>query len=306
MVPARKVAAAVPLVFPNVNVPVPKAPPDDVSSTVPASMVKPPVKVLFPVKFNCELALFCTRPVTLVPITALISTEPEPEPALVMVPVLFTDVPDTVIPLAIVLLLSSVKLPLPVTPPVMLKLEVLLVSMILVTWGPIAALISTEPEPDPALVIVPVLVSAVDDKVIPLAVVPLLSKVKLPVPVTPPETVKAAVLLLVSVVPEPLTITPPLMVKAVVELFSVTLVTFAPIPPLIVVVPLPAPRLVTAPVLLMLPVANVTVPLVAFSLIVKLLVPVTPPLKVVDIAVPLLPMVRVSPLASVFKTIALV
>ena len=49
----------------------------------------------------------------------------------------------------------------------------------------------------------------------------------------------------------------------------------------------------------------VTVPLVAFSLMVKLFVPVTPPLKVVEMAVPVLPMVSVPTLAFVASTIGL-
>lgn len=115
-----------------------------------------------------------------------------------------------------------------------------------------------------------------------------------------PKTVPA------SMVNPPVKVLAPPKVNCDVVLFSTTPVTLVPITELIVVAPVPAPTLVTVPVLLMLPVANVTVPLVPFSLIVKLLVPVTPPLKVVDIAVPLLPMVKVSPLASVFKTMALV
>ena len=62
---------------------------------------------------------------------------------------------------------------------------------------------------------------------------------------------------------------------------------------LMVVVPLPAPMLVTVPVLLTVAVERVMVPVVALLLIVRLFVPVTPPLKVVEIAVPVLPSVRV-------------
>ena len=166
------------------------------------------------------------------------------------------------------------------------------------------ALMSVEPLFVPAFVIVPVLLMDVVDKVIPLAVVLLLSMVRLPVPVMPPETVISEVLLLVNV--KPAVVMAPLTVNADVLLFSVMFVTLVPTAALIVVVPEPAPILVTVPVLLTLPVANVMVPVVAFSLIVKLLVPVTPPLNVVDMAVPLLPIVNVSPLASVFNTIALV
>jgi hypothetical protein len=84
------------------------------------------------------------------------------------------------------------------------------------------------------------------------------------------------------------------------ELFSVRPVTLLPIFALMVVVPVPAPKLVIAPVLLRVLVINVMVPDVALLLIVKLLVPVTPPLKVVEMAVPVLPSVNVPdvPVAS--------
>ena len=93
-------------------------------------------------------------------------------------------------------------------------------------------------------------------------------------------------------------------IKLLVELFSVTPVTLVPMTELIVVAPVPAPILVTVPVLLMDPVAKVIVPEVAFSLMVRLLEPVIPPLKVVEIAVPVLPKVKV-PVVPVARTIAL-
>ena len=82
-------------------------------------------------------------------------------------------------------------------------------------------------------------------------------------------------------------------------------VTFDPTPPLIVVVPLPAPIFVTVPALLIDEAEKVIVPVVAFSLIVKLLAPVTPPLKVVEMAEPVLPIVSVPTLALVASTIGL-
>ena len=85
-------------------------------------------------------------------------------------------------------------------------------------------------------------------------------------------------------------------------LFSVTPVTLAPIPPEIVVVPDPAPILVTVPTLLIGLVEKVIVPVVAFSLIVKLFVPVIPPENVVEIAVPVFPIVNV-PVVVLARTI---
>ena len=93
-------------------------------------------------------------------------------------------------------------------------------------------------------------------------------------------------------------------IKLLVELFSVTPVTLVPMTELIVVAPVPTPVLVTVPVLLIEPVTKVIVPEVAFSLMVRLLEPVTPPLNVVEIAVPALPKVKV-PVVPVARTIAL-
>ena len=155
-------------------------------------------------------------------------------------------------------------------------------------------LIATEPVPDPELVIVPVLLTDTVESVMPLAVALLLLSTRLPVPVTPPETVSNLVPLeLVRVVPAALVVSAPLIVRADVVLFSVMAVTFEPTPPLIVVVPVPAPMLVIVPALLTDPVESVMVPVVALLLIVRLLVPVTPPLKVVEMAAPLLPIVSV-------------
>jgi hypothetical protein len=55
--------------------------------TVPNFMVSPPVKVLAPERVSAEVELFWMTPVTLVLMTALIVTPPEPVPELVMVPV---------------------------------------------------------------------------------------------------------------------------------------------------------------------------------------------------------------------------
>lgn len=159
--------------------------------------------------------------------------------------------------------------------------------------------------PVPELVIKPALLRAPVCRAMPLKTEPLQLRTRLPVPITPPFTVIFFVFeLFVSVVPPLFTVIAPLTVRAEVALFKVTPVTFAPIPPLIVVVPVPAPILVTVPTLLIATVEKVMVPLVAFELMVRLLVPVTPPEKVVDIAVPVLPMVRV-PVVPVARTIGL-
>ena len=163
-----------------------------------------------------------------------------------------------------------------------------------VTFEPMAADIVVPPIPVPEFVIVPVLLIAVVDSVTPASVALSFFKIRLPVPVAPPDSVSSFVPLeLVSVVPAEFTARAPDIVKAEVVLFSITLVTLEPIPPDIVVVPVPAPILVTVPVLFIAAVEKVMVPEVAFSSMVRLLVPVTPPLKVVDIAVPVFPMVRV-------------
>ena len=70
-----------------------------------------------PLKVNNEFALFCVTPVTLVPITALMSVEPVPVPEFVMVPVLLMAVVERVMPAARALLLARIKSPVPLTPP---------------------------------------------------------------------------------------------------------------------------------------------------------------------------------------------
>ena len=101
-------------------------------------------------------------------------------------------------------------------------------------------------------------------------------------------------LLLVKILP-PVAVTAPLTVKADVALFSMICVTFAPSPPvLIVVAPVLVPMLVTVPVLLTAAVDSVIVLApVLLLLIVRLFVPVTPPLKVNAAMFPLLPMLSI-------------
>jgi hypothetical protein len=318
-----------PALLPSVIEPVPKAfAAAELAVIVPARTTVPVVKVLAPERVSPDVVLFCLRPVMLVPITELIRELPEPPPEFVTVPVLLTAAAEMVIPLLVALLLFKIKLPVPVTPPVNVSrvVPLLLVSVVppaftvsaplifnadvVVFWTmpvmlvPTPAEIVVEPEPVPELVREPVLLMDVPDNVIPAAKVLLLFKIKLPVPVAPPLNVSILVpLLFVSVVPPVLTANAPLSVNAEVVVFSATLVTFEPTPPLIVVVPVPAPVLVIVPVLFTALVANATVPVVELVPIVKLFVPVTPPLKVVEIAAPVLPNVSV-PLVPVPNTIA--
>ena len=114
-----------------------------------------------------------------------------------------------------------------------------------VTLVPMTALMVVPPEPEPELVMVPALLTEVVERVIPAAIELLLLRMRLPVPLIPPETVKSALPLeleLVRVVPPLFTVKAVvLIVSAEVVLFSVIAVTFAPTPPLMVVVPLLLP-----------------------------------------------------------------
>ena len=142
------------------------------------------------------------------------------------------------------------------------------------------ALIVVVPLPEPELVIVPVLLSVVVEAV--MAPVLLALKVRLPIPVTPPDSVKRAVVPLdVNTLLVAPTVTAPLTVSAEVLLASVMPVTFAPTAALIVVVPLLEPELVIVPVLLTLEPEIVIAPGDPwFTLSIKLPVPVTPPERV--------------------------
>ena len=72
--------------------------------------------MLAPERVNCEVLLFWMRPVTLVPMTALMVVVPEPEPELVIVPALLRLVVERVT-VPVVALLLMVRLLVPVTPP---------------------------------------------------------------------------------------------------------------------------------------------------------------------------------------------
>ena len=98
-------------------------------------------------------------------------------------------------------------------------------------------LMSVLPDPVPLLVIVPVLLRLVVLTVMPLEILLLFLKIKLPVPLAPPEIVNSEVplaLLFVIVVPFALGVMAPLMVIAALGLFSIISVTLDPIPPLMV------------------------------------------------------------------------
>lgn len=154
--------------------------------------------------------------------------------------------------------------------------------MTVVTFAPMTALISTSPLPEPELVIVPVLLTLVVERVMPLVIVLLLLSTNLPEPVMPPDTVSTLVpleLLFVRVVPSLFTvIAAVLIVSAEVALFSIMAVTFEPTPPVIKFVAVPVLELVIVPMLLTLAAERVISYAVALST--RLPVPVIPPLKV--------------------------
>jgi len=238
--------------------------------------------------------------------TMLMATEPLPVPEFVIVPVLFTLVVESVIPEAIVLLLLRIRFPEPVTPPetvricaplallfvrvvppvftvnavvVMFSGEVVLFSVMAVTFVPTPPLMRTAPAAVPELVIVPVLFKLVVEIVIPFAVALLLLRTRLPVPLMPPDTVNNPVpAVFVNVVPLLFTVNAlVLMVRPAVVLFWVMPVTFVPTPPVIVWVVVFALVLVMVPVLFTLAVVKLTMPVVPVPVIVTLPVPVTPP-----------------------------
>ena len=73
--------------------------------------------------------------------------------------------------------------------PESVRAEVELFWVIPVTLALMIELIVTPPEPLPELVIVPIFCTVVGEIVMPLAVVPSFLRIRLPVPVMPPETV---------------------------------------------------------------------------------------------------------------------
>ena len=155
-----------------------------------------------------------------------------------------------------------------------------------VTFDPTAPEIEVE-TPLPELVIVPALLIAAVESVIPeLTELLLLTILKLPEPVTPPESVRVPVLLellFVMVVPPLFSAMPvPLMLKGEAALaLSVMAETLEPTPEVIVTDPVPVPELVSVPELLTAVVVIVRPPAVEPLLLrVKLPVPVIPLLSV--------------------------
>ena len=123
--------------------------------------------------------------------------------------------------------------------------------------------------------------------------------IRLPVPVVPPDTVNIFVpALLVRVVAVACTVKAPEIVSAEVVLFSVMPVTFAPMPPLMVTVPVLEPVLVIVPVLLNEVVLIVTVDETPKLLMVTLPVPVIPPLMVIPPLPVLMEIARSIPLRA--------
>ena len=115
----------------------------------------------------------------------------------------------------------------------------------------------TVPAPEPELVMSPVLLTEVVIRLMPFAAELLLLRIRLPVPITPPETVRVLPPLLASVVPlVPLTVNAPVLIVTLwIALFALMPVTLLPTPPLSVnpvwlIVP---PIKVTEPALLTKP-----------------------------------------------------
>ena len=213
------------------------------------------------VPFNVEFALPVESPI-------VITLEFAPKALTLVLPL---TVPDLI-----------VKPLVKVFTPESIRLEVAEFSITPVTFVPMIAEIVLSPAPEPELVIVPMWLTEVVERVIPAASELLLFKIKLPVPVVPPETVKIFVpAVLVRVVPPEATVSAVvLIVSAEVVEFSFMLVTFAPIPPEIVVVPVLVPEFVIVPVMLTEAVDIVMVPVV-LAFVVKLPVPVMPPLTMI-------------------------
>ena len=118
------------------------------SSVVPALFIAIAPTVRFEVK------LFCVMRLTFEPTPPLIDTLPVPLPEFVIVPVLFTVFVEIVMPLAPVLLLFSIKLPVPVMPPEWVKSAApLLASVSPPAPIVVAPEISTVPEPEPLVIV---------------------------------------------------------------------------------------------------------------------------------------------------------
>ena len=84
-----------------------------------------PVEMVSP-----EVVLFCVMPVTLDPTPPVMDTVPLPAPELVIVPVLFTVVVESVMPLAVDPSFFKIKWPVPLTPPETVRLPAWLVKVV--------------------------------------------------------------------------------------------------------------------------------------------------------------------------------
>ena len=141
VLPTLAVESVIPLVIAllllSTKLPVPVTPPDRVSSELPLAlllvkvvMLLPPCMVSAPLTFKAEVVLFSVMPVTRLPTPALTNVAPVPVPLLVITPALFTLVVDRVKLLFVLVLLFSTKLPVPVTPPVTVKMPRLSVRVV--------------------------------------------------------------------------------------------------------------------------------------------------------------------------------
>lgn len=163
-------------------------------------------------------------------------------------------------PIAALLFALSIPLEMVVGPvyvfvALRVSLDVELLWITPVTFGPMTMAIDSVPEPVPEFVSVPEWLIVVPDIVTPFAIELLLLIVKFPVPMVPPDKVsneEPLLLLFVSVVLKAFGVSVEvLMVRAdVPEVFSVMAVTFGPTPPDIVTSPEPELRFVKEPELL--------------------------------------------------------
>ena len=101
---------AIELLLLIVTFPVPPIPPETVSCADPLALllvkINPPAPVVIAVVLTVspDVVLFSVIPVTFEPTPPLIKELPVPDPEFVMVPILFTELPEIVIPFAILVL----------------------------------------------------------------------------------------------------------------------------------------------------------------------------------------------------------
>ena len=143
----NETAFVVDVLFLRIKLPVPDVPPLAINE--PASLVKV-VAVAFTamalVILSAEVLLFCVIAVTFAPTAAtpelpLIRVRPVPVPLLVMVPLWLSVAVESVKASLVEVLFLSTRFPVPVVPPVTLKLPSVLVKVNAVALGLIAPLI---------------------------------------------------------------------------------------------------------------------------------------------------------------------